>query len=138
MATLAMMAGGALVNALAFSGTNFIFSQFGGHGEEMKRHNLVMKQLSKARDEYLQQRQQRLDYINKTLRDQHHAEQTFSDLELAMQEYYKITGNQVSPLKDPPKLSNFYNPSRHRKDTKLTLVIDGMVIAGFLAYKLSK
>ena len=57
MATLAMMAGGALVNALAFSGTNFIFSQFGGHGEEMKRHNIAIEQLSKARDEYLRQRQ---------------------------------------------------------------------------------
>ena len=50
MATLAMMAGGALVNALAFSGTNFLFSQFGGHGDEMKRHNLAMEQLSKARE----------------------------------------------------------------------------------------
>ena len=64
-----MMAGEALVNALAFSGTNFIFSQFGSHGGEMKRQNLAMEQLSKARDEYLRQRQQRLDYINKTLRD---------------------------------------------------------------------
>ena len=113
MASFTVMAGGALVNALAFSGTSFIFSQFGGHREEMKRHNIAIEQLSKARDEYLRQRQQRLDYINKTLRDQHHAEQTFSDLELAMQEYYKITGNQVSSLKGPPKLSDFYNPSRH-------------------------
>ena len=138
MATLAMMAGGALVNALAFSGTNFLFSQFGGHGDEMKRHNLAMEQLSKAREQYVKKRQQRLDYINKTLRDQRHAEHTFSDLGLAMQEYYKVTGNQVSPLKDPPKLSVFYNPSRHQKNAELTLVIGGMVIAGFLAYKLSK
>ena len=133
-----MMAGGALVNALAFSGTNFLFSQFGGHGDEMKRHNLAMEQLSKAREQYVKKRQQRLDYINKTLRDQRHAEHTFSDLGLAMQEYYKVTGNQVSPLEDPPKLSDFYNPTRHQKNAELTLVIGGMVIAGFLAYKLSK
>ena len=138
MATLAMMAGGALVNALAFSGTNFLFSQFGGHGDEMKRHNLAMEQLSKAREQYVKKRQQRLDYINKTLRDQRHAEHTFSDLGLAMQEYYKVTGNQVSPLKDPPKLSDFYNPTRHQKNAELTLVIGGMAIVGFLAYKLSK
>ena len=133
-----MMAGGALVNALAFSGTNFLFSQFRGHGDEMKWHNLAMEQLSKAREQYVKKRQQRLDYINETLRDQRHTEHTFSDLGLAMQEYYKVTGNQVSPLEDPPKLSDFYNPSRHRKDAELTLVIGGMVIAGFLAYKLSK
>ena len=32
MATLAMMAGGALINALAFSGTNAAFSLLGDHG----------------------------------------------------------------------------------------------------------
>ena len=70
MASFAVMAGGALVNALAFSGTNFIFRQLGDHGKaEMKRHNLAMEQLSKARNEYARERQQRLDYINKTLRD---------------------------------------------------------------------
>ena len=132
-----MMAGGALVNALAFSGTNFIFSQFGGHGEEMKRHNIAIEQLSKARDEYLRQRQQRLDYINKTLRDQHHAEQTFSDLELAMQRYHEVTGNQLPPLRDPPKLSDFYNPLRYQKDAEIALVIGGMTLAGILVYKYS-
>ena len=55
MASLAIMAGGALVNALAFSGTNFIFGQLGDHGgTEMKRHNLAVERLSKAREEYSQ------------------------------------------------------------------------------------
>ena len=85
MASLAMMAGGALVNAFAFSGMNAAFSLLGDHGKaEMKRHNLAMEQLSQARDEYSRQRQQRLDYINKTLQDQRHDEQTFSNLRIAM------------------------------------------------------
>ena len=87
MATLAMMAGGALINALAFSGTNAAFSLLGDHGKaEMKRHNLAIEQLSKARESYNRERQQRLDYISKSLRDQRHAEQTFSDLNSAMRE----------------------------------------------------
>jgi hypothetical protein len=137
MASIAMMAGGALINALAFSGTNFLFSQFGDHGEEMKRHNLAMEQLSKARDEFNKQREQRLDFINTTLRDQRHAEQTFSDLGVAMQQYYKVTGQQLPPLGKEPKLSDFYNPSRNQKDTELILVAGGMIIAGVLAYKYS-
>ena len=65
MASFAVMAGGALVNALAFSGTNFIFRQLGDHGKaEMKRPSLAMEQFSKARNEYARERQQRLDYIN--------------------------------------------------------------------------
>ena len=137
MASFAVMAGGALVNALAFSGTNFIFGQFGDHGKaEMKRHNLAMEQLSKARDEYARSRQQRLDYINKTLRDQRHAEQTFTDLEAAMERYHEVTGNHFTPLKEP-KLSDLYNPSRQQKDTEIALVIGGMALVGILAYKYS-
>jgi len=44
------MSGGALVNALAFSGTNDLFGKLGG--AERKRHNLAMEQLSKARAKY--------------------------------------------------------------------------------------
>ena len=108
MATLAMMAGGALINALAFSGTNAAFSLLGDHGKaEMKRHNLAMEQLSKAREDWNRDRQERLDLINKTLSDQRHAKQTFSDLGIAMREYSEVTSQSLPPLRDPPKLADF-------------------------------
>ena len=139
MASLAVMAGTALVNALAFSGTNAAFSLLGDHGgTEMKRHNLAVERLSKAREEYSQERQQRLDLINKTIRGQKHAEQTFGDLGIAMREYNKVTGRQLPPLRDEPKLSDFYNPSRHRKDAEIALVVGGMAVVGFLVYEFSK
>ena len=139
MASLAIMAGGALINSLAFSGTNFIFGQLGDHGgTEMKRHNLAVERLSKAREEYSQERQQRLDLINKTIRGQKHAEQTFGDLGIAMREYNKVTGQQLPPLRDEPKLSDFYNPSRQRKDAEIALVVGGMTVVGLLVYKLGK
>ena len=95
MASLAAIAGGALINDLAFSETNAAFSLLGDHGKaEIKRHSFAMEQLSQARDEYSRQRQQRLDYINKTLQDQRHDEQTFSNLRIAMREYHEVTGNQ--------------------------------------------
>ena len=99
MASLAIMAGGALVNALAFSGTNFIFGQLGDHGgTEMKRHNLAVEKLSKAREEYSQERQQRLDYLNKTISQQKHAERTLGDLNAAMREYHEVTGQEPSTI----------------------------------------
>ena len=50
MASLAAVAGGALINALALSGTNAAFSLLGDHcGAERERHNLAIEQLSKAR-----------------------------------------------------------------------------------------
>ena len=53
-----------------------------------------------------------------------------------MQEYNKVTGQQLLPLRDEPKLSDFYNPSRQRKDVEITLVVGGMAVVGLLAYKL--
>ena len=46
----------------------------------------------------------------------------------------KITGHRLSPLRDEPKLSEFYNPSRQRKDAEIVLAVAGMSIAGVLAY----
>ena len=138
MASIAAIAGGALINALAFSGTNAAFSLLDHGKAEMQRHNLAMEQLSKAREKYSEERQQRLDYLNKTISQQRHARQTFSDLGAAMQAYHEVTGNQLLPLRDPPKLSDFYNPSRQRKDVELAIVIGGMAVVGVLAYKFSK
>ena len=104
----------------------------------MKRHNLAMEQLSKARDEYNIARQQRLDYINKTIRDQNHAEQTFSNLDEAMPKNYEVTGNQLPPMRDPPKESDLYNPSRQEKDTGIALTIGSMAVVDVLLYKYYK
>ena len=136
MASIAAIAGGALINALAFSGTNAAFSLLGDHGgTERKRHDLAMEQLSKAREKYSEERQQRLDYLNKTISQQRHARQTFSDLGAAMQAYHEVTSQSLPPLRDPPKLSDFYNPSRQRKDAEIALVIGGMAAIGIVAYK---
>ena len=86
MPSIAIMTGGALVNVLAFSGTNYLFGILGG--EERKRH-LAMEKLSMAREEYSKNHQPRLDFINQFLQQQRHATQTFSDLDVSMQEYYK-------------------------------------------------
>ena len=52
MTSLLFTIGGALVNALAFSGTNFVFSKLADQGdEERKRHDLALERLQRARDE---------------------------------------------------------------------------------------
>ena len=85
-----------LGSALAFSVTNALTELgvkhlTGGGAEEIKRHNLDIEAFSQQRELYQEKRQQRLDFINKTLQEQHHAQQTFSDLDAAMEHYYEIT-----------------------------------------------
>ena len=50
---VAMMIGGAVVNALAFSGSNYLFSRMGKSGDaekERERHDKALEQLEEARD----------------------------------------------------------------------------------------
>ena len=66
MALVLFIIGGAMVNALAFSSTNFVFSRLTDHGEEeRKRHDLALEKLQRARDEWNKDRMKRLDFINK-------------------------------------------------------------------------
>ena len=50
MATLLAMGAGALVNALAFSGTNYLFSHIDKNqaAKERQRHDLAVEQVQKA------------------------------------------------------------------------------------------
>ena len=70
MALLLFTVGDAVVNALTFSNTNFVFSRLMDHGEEeCKRHDLAIERLQRARDEWNEDRMKRLDFINKRLRE---------------------------------------------------------------------
>ena len=74
MALLIFTLGGALVNALAFRGTNFVFSRLTDHGaEERKSHDLALEKLQRARDEWNKDRMKRLDFINKRLCEKNEA-----------------------------------------------------------------
>ena len=74
MTSLLFTVGGAAVNALAFSGTNFVFSRLTDHGAaERKRHDLVLENLQKARDRWNEDRMKRLDLFNKILRERNEA-----------------------------------------------------------------
>ena len=66
MASIAMMVGGALVNALAFTGSNFLFGQLSQDrvDAERKRHDLALEKLARAKEDFEQRRVQYLDYLN--------------------------------------------------------------------------
>ena len=92
---VAMMIGGAVVNALAFTGSIFLFSKLGKNNDaeaERERHDKVVKQSEAAQAAWSQKRTQRLDFINEEIQKEHHAEQTFDNADQAMKQYYYITG----------------------------------------------
>ena len=130
-----MMLGGALTNALAFSGSNFLFSQMSG-STERKRHNLAMEQLQHERDIWNEQRLKRIDFINQRLQKQGHAERTFDSVDEAMRAYYLLTGEQLEELPEP-QLSDFEDQDAIQRG-ELVIVATGLLITGYLAYFVSK
>ena len=140
MASIAMLVGGALVNALAFSGSNYLFTilRSSGVDEERKRHDKAVEQLQAAQASWSRKRNERLDFINEELRWQGHAVKTFWDVDAAMQEYAQVTGHNLNPLGPEPQLADFYHPSDGQKDREIAFVILGMATIGFVAYQLAK
>ena len=130
-----MLTGGALVNALAFSGSNYLFSTLSSSAER-KRHNLALEQLQHDRDSWNQARLQRIDYINTQLKKQDHAERTFADVDDAMREYYNLTGVLLDPLPPEPHLFDYLDEGQTEsiKNGELALVGVGMLATGVLAY----
>ena len=88
MASLLFTVGGGVVNALAFSGTNFVFSRLTDPGEEEhKRHDLALEKLQRARNEWNEDRMKRLDFINKRLLEKNEARAYINNVDEAMLEY---------------------------------------------------
>ena len=105
MALVLFIIGGAMVNALAFSSTNFVFSRLTDHGEEeRKRHDLALEKLQRARDKLNKDRMKRLGFIRKRLREKNEAMTYINNVDEAMLEYYRVFAKQIKPLSPEPEL----------------------------------
>ena len=127
-----MLLGGAAVNALAFSGSNYLFSMLRSSGvdEERRRHDKAVEQLQAAHEQWSKQRTERLDWINEELRRQGHAVQTFHDVDMAIREYARVTGhnldNTFGVMGSEPQITDFYTPSGDQKNREIAFVVVGL------------
>ena len=91
-----MLIGGALANALAFTGSSYLFHRLSADNidAERKRHDAAIEVLQKAQIEWVHNRQQRIDFINNQLRLERKAETKFTELNEAMREYHEVFGHE--------------------------------------------
>ena len=137
MASIGFLIGGALINALAFTGSSYLFSSLSKESidKERKRHDKAIEGLQRAQIEWAKERQEWLDYINNEIMKEHKAEKRFMDLNSAMQQYFLVTGRQLEPLPPKPVLSDFYEPSEDHHNRELTFITISMIgIGAFLWY----
>ena len=144
MAAIGMMIGGAVVNALAFTGGNYLFSMLGRSNEaekERKRHDMAIEEHQRAESEYQHKRQLRLDYLNQQLRAEQHSTQVFEDVDAAAREYWLVTGGDQEKLdKSPvagaePSFNEYYMPSTAQKEYELLFITGGLALTGWAAFK---
>ena len=89
----------AMMNALVFTSTNFIFSWLADPGaKESKRHDLAEEKLQRARDKWNEDRMKRLDFTNKRLREKNGAKAFINNVDDTMLEYYRVLAKKNKAL----------------------------------------
>ena len=137
MASVAMLIGGALANALAFTGGSYLFHRLSKDSTdaERARHDAAIEELRKAQIEWAHKRQQRIDSINNQLRLEGKAETKFAELNDAMREYHEVFGHELPPLPREPVLSDYYTPTDEQHYRELGFIALSMVgFRGVLYY----
>ena len=137
MAGIGFLIGRALVNALAFTGNNYLFGSLSKESidKERKRHDKAIEDLQRAQIEWARKGQERLDYINNEIMKEHKAEKRFMDLNSAVQQYFIVTGRRSEPLPPKPVLSDFYVSSEDHYIHELAFItLSKIRIGAFLWY----
>ena len=131
MVSVAMLIGGGLANALAFTGSSYLFHRLSKDSidKERKRYDGAIEKLQAAQIEWAHKRQQRIDFINNQLRLERKAETKFTELNDAMREYHEVFGHELTPLPREPVLSDYYtltNEQHHRELGFIMLSMTGI------------
>ena len=131
-----MLIGGALVNALAFTGSSYLFHRLTADNidAERKRHDAEIEASQKAQIEWTHKCQQRIDFINNQLRLEQKAETKFTELNDAMREYHEVFDHELSPLPREPVLSDFYTPTDEQHYRELGFIVMSMIGIGRVLY----
>ena len=132
-----MLIGGALANALAFTGSSYLFYRLSADDIdiERKRHNAAIEALQKAQIEWAHNRQQRVNFINNQLKLERKAETKFTELNNAMRKYHEVFGHELPPMPREPVLNNFYTPTDEHHYSEFGFITPSMIgIRGVLYY----
>ena len=132
-----MLIRGALANALALTGSSYLFHRLSADNidAERNRHDLVIEQLQAAQLEWTHKCQQRINLINNKLRLECAEETKFTELNNAMREYHEVFGHELPSLPREPVLSDFYTPTDEQHYRELGFIALNMIgIRGVLYY----
>ena len=140
MASIAIMIGGAVLNATAFIGGNYLVRALGGGEkaalEEKKRYDKALEDYRAAYAKYTRDRTQLLDWIATNAQTKVQAKQNFTNTDYAFKLYNRAhPDEQMTPPKEP-KFTDFYQPSEQQKKGELAFVGAVALALGYAAFRL--
>ena len=134
MASIALMIGGAIINATTFVGGSYLAKYLSGSSdsdEEKKRHDLAVEKYQKEYEEYEENRAKLNDWIMTNDRIKDEAKENFKNTDYALKLYNKIHQDDLSLRK--PQFSDFYQPSAQQKQGEIIYVGASALAIGFAA-----
>jgi len=135
MASIAIMVGGAVLNASAFIGGNYLAEATKAALEEKKRHDKALEAYQAAYAKYTRDRTKLLDWIATNAETKAEAKQNFTNLDYAFKLYNQAHPDEQMIPPEEPKFSDFYQPSEQQKNGELTFVGAGALALGYAAYR---
>ena len=134
MASIALMIGGAIINATTFVGGSYLAKYLSGSSdsdEEKRRHDLAVQKYQKEYEEYEENRAKLNDWIMTNDRIKDEAKENFKNTDYALKLYNKIHQDDLS-LREP-QFSDFYQPSAQQKQGEIIYVGASALAIGFAA-----
>ena len=134
MTSIALMIGGAIINATTFVGGSYLAKYLSGSSdsdEEKRRHDLAVEKYQKKYEEYEENRAKLNDWIMTNDRIKDEAKENFKNTDYALKLYNKIHQDDLS-LREP-QFSDFYQPSAQQKQGEIIYVGASALAIGFAA-----
>ena len=140
MASIAIMIGGAIINATTFVGGSYLAKYLAGGGgdAERKRHDLALEKYEAAGEAWRENRQRVMDWYSQRRDQQDKASHDFGNTDEALKLYNRVhqavNQPQVSLGKEPD-FNDYYKPSSSQKTGELAYTVGGTLAVVYLASK---
>ena len=140
MASIGIMIGGAVLNAVAFSGGNYITQlRSGDSGKaalaEKTRHDKAQEAYQAAMDKYTREREQLFDWVETNREIKAQADQNFTNTDYAFKLYNQAHPDYKLTQPTEPKFSDMYQPSEMKKQGELLFVGGGALVLAYAAFR---
>ena len=136
MASIAIMLGGAVLNASTFIGGSYLAKYLSGTktDQERRRHDKALEKYQRDYAKYQENRQKLRDWQEQNRHEDVIASRNFENTDEALKLYNKFHPDDNMQINEPV-FSDYYRPSKEQKIGEMAYVSGGMMVLGYAASK---